>query len=115
MKDQWRGEKSLGGRAQLLPEFAALTRGWENHVLPTALLLAFDVTLAGDTGFVDEVTFLGHAVVGGVRFGVHFTVHFTYIETCWHSTQLLDAESSRVQRDEQKSALIKKQQCRGGV
>jgi hypothetical protein len=88
MKDQWGGEKVLEV-AQLLPEFAALTRGRENHVLAAALLLTFEVALAGDTGLVDGVTFFGHAVVLGVLFRVLFAIHFTYIETCWQSTQLL--------------------------
>jgi hypothetical protein len=57
-------------------------------VLAVTLLLTFEVALAGDTRFVDGVTFLGHAVVGGVL----FLFHFTYIEICWHSTQLLDAD-----------------------
>jgi hypothetical protein len=116
MKDQWGGKKVLE-IAQLLPEFAALAGRWENHVLAAALCLAFEVVLAGDTRFVDGVTFFGHAVVRGVFFilflRVLFAVLFPYIETCWQSTQLLlDAESSRVQRDEQKSVFMKKQQCR---
>jgi hypothetical protein len=94
MKDQRGGEKVLE-IAQLLPEFAALTGRWENHVLTTTLLLTFEVALAGDTGLVDGVTFFGHAVVLRVLvrvlrvLGVLFTIHFTYIETCWQSTQLL--------------------------
>jgi hypothetical protein len=68
--------------AQLLPELATLAGGWKNHVLATALCLTYEEALAGDARFVDGVKFLGHAVVGGVRFGVLFTVHFTYIETC---------------------------------
>jgi hypothetical protein len=55
-------------------------------VLATALLLALEVVLAGDTRFVDGVTFLSHAV--GL-FHLFRGVHFTYIETCWDSTQLL--------------------------
>jgi hypothetical protein len=80
--------------AQLLPEFAALPRGWENHVLAATLLLAFDVALAGDTGLVDGVTFLGHAVVLLLSLlGVLFAIHLTYIiEACWDSAQLLDAD-----------------------
>jgi hypothetical protein len=91
MKDQWGGEKVLE-IAQLLPEFAALAGRGENHVLATTLLLTFEVALAGDTRFVDGVTFFGHAVVLralGVLFRVLVRVHFTYIETCWQSTQLL--------------------------
>jgi hypothetical protein len=58
-------------------------------VLATTLLLAFEVALAGDTGLVDGVTFLGHAVVGGVRFVCFlFTVHFTYSER--HAGTLLN-------------------------
>jgi hypothetical protein len=93
MKDQWGGEKVLE-IAQLLPEFAALAGRGENHVLATTLCLAFEVALAGDTRFVDGVTFLSHAVVFFLRVlralvGVLPRVHFTYIETCWQSTQLL--------------------------
>jgi hypothetical protein len=45
--------------------------------------------LAGDTGLVDGVTFLGHAVVGGVRFVCFlFTVHSTYTER--HAGTLLN-------------------------
>jgi hypothetical protein len=92
MKDQWGGEKVLE-IAQLLPEFAALAGRGENHVLATTLLLTFEVALAGDTRFVDGITFLGHAVVFFLRvlrvLGVLFRVLFTYIETCWQSTQLL--------------------------
>jgi hypothetical protein len=54
-------------------------------VLPTTLRLTLEVALVGHTRFVDGITFLGHAVVGEVRFGA---VHFTYIEACWYSTQL---------------------------
>jgi hypothetical protein len=69
-----------------------LTRGRENHVLAATLLLAFEVTLAGDTRLVDGVTFLGHAVVLFLRvLGVLFVIHFTYTETCWYSIQLLGA------------------------
>jgi hypothetical protein len=67
--------------------------------------LTFEVVLTGDTRFVDGVTFLGHAVL---LFGA---VHFAYIETCWHSTHLLESsrEFKRVQRGEKKtSALMKK-------
>jgi hypothetical protein len=62
MKDQRGGEKVLEV-AQLLPDFAALAGRRENHVLTTTLCLAFEVALAGDTGLVDGVTFLSHAVV----------------------------------------------------
>jgi hypothetical protein len=63
------------------------------------LLLA----LSGDTRLVDGVTFLGHAVVGGVLFvRFLFAIHLTYIETCWYSTQLLD---TRTGYHEQKSPL----------
>jgi hypothetical protein len=86
MKDQRRGEKVLEV-AQLLPKFAALAGRWENHVLAATLLLAFEVALAGDTGLVDGVTFVRHAVILFVLF--LFAIHFTYIETCWDSTQLL--------------------------
>jgi hypothetical protein len=91
---------------------------WENHVLTTALLLALEVALAGHARFVDGVTFLGHAVVGGVLFlllAVLFAVHVTYIETCWHSTQLLDTDrlpwKPEFKRElmSKKSALMKKQ------
>jgi len=41
--------------AQLLSEFTALTRGRENHVLTSALLLTFEVALTGHARLVDGI------------------------------------------------------------
>jgi len=80
--------------AQLLSEFTALTRGRENHVLTSALLLTFEVALTGHARLVDGVTLFGHTVIlVRLLLRVLFrAILFIYIDACWESIQPLEKD-----------------------